>query len=198
MGAMRKNVLGFIVPVLLGISGVSAMEAQSSMPPAHPTSAAAPLAPAQAVDDLITHFQGDMMKAARAMPADKYAFTPASLALSGSKFTGVRSFADQVKHVTQANYNIAASVLGTEPTVDLKAIGALDNKEAILAALEASFKAVHAAIATITPANQNDPVDDIGVAPHVTKLTEAAWAAAHGYDHYGQMVEYLRMNGIVL
>ena len=132
------------------------------------------------------------------MPPDKYGFSPATLPLPAGKFTGVRSFADQVKHVAQANYAIAANIMGTEPSVDLKTIGSLDKKDAILAALEGSFAAVHAAIATITPANQNDTVDDIGVAPHVTKATEAAWVAVHGYDHYGQMVEYLRMNGIVL
>ena len=154
--------------------------------------------PARAIDGLLTHFEGDMMKAAKAMPAEKYDFTPASLGVEGAKFTGVRSFADQVKHVTQANYSIAASVEGTEPSVNVKAIGSLKSKDEIVAALTASFAAVHQAIATLTPANQNDMVDDIGVAPYVTKASEAAWAAVHGYDHYGQMVEYLRLNGIVL
>lgn len=195
---MQEKLLRWIVPALIASASLFPVLAHSAVPESHFTAAASQLAPATAIDDLITHYQGDMMKAARAMPPGKYGFTPATLPLPEGKFTGVRSFADQVKHVTQANYAIAANVLGTEPAVDLKRIGTLENKDAILAALEASFVAVHQAIATITPANQNDAVDDIGVAPHVTRATEAAWAAVHGYDHYGQMVEYLRMNGIVL
>jgi hypothetical protein len=31
----------------------------------------------------------------------------------------------------------------------------------------------------------------------ISKLFVATFGVAHGFDHYGQMVEYLRMNGIV-
>ena len=79
---------------------------------------------------------------------------------------------------------------------DVTAIGKLRSKDEILAALAGSFLAVHHAIATITQANANDVIDDSGVGPNQTKESEAAWVAVHGYDHYGQMVEYLRMNGI--
>lgn len=190
---MMRKILALGV---IGLSSVTGMQGQAvDRVATHP---AIQGSPARAIDGLLTHFEGDMMKAAKAMPAEKYGFTPASLGVDGAKFTGVRSFADQVKHVTQANYSIAASVEGTEPSVDVKAIGSLKSKDEIVAALTASFTVMHKAIATLTPANQNDMVDDIGVAPYVTKASEAAWAAVHGYDHYGQMVEYLRLNGIVL
>ncbi len=152
--------------------------------------------PAKAVDALAERLEHEITSAAQAMPADKYDFTPASLNIPGSNFVKVRSFADQVKHVAQANYSIAANIVGKDPVVDVNAIGRLKSKSDILATLAESFVAVHRAIATITPANANDVIDDVGVGPNQTRESEAAWVAVHGYDHYGQMVEYLRMNGI--
>ncbi len=152
--------------------------------------------PRKAVDALVFRFEREFVSVAKTMPADKYDFSPASLALPGANFVKVRSFADQVKHVTQANYAIAALIAGAPEAVDVAAIGKLKTKDEILAALAASFLAVHQSIATITPANQNDVVDDNGVAPDQTRESEAAWVAVHGYDHYGQLVEYLRLNGL--
>lgn len=188
-------VLKGLMVAVLGWASVSGMQGQAVK--AGAAAAVSPIAPGRSVESLVDRFEGDMMKVAKAMPAEKYDFTPASLHIPGANFDKVRTFSSEVTHVTQANYSIAASLLGTEPTVDLKAIGALTKKDEIVAALSASFAAVHQSIAKITPANQNEAVDDPGVGPNLTKETEAAWVAAHGYDHYGQMVEYLRMNGIV-
>jgi uncharacterized damage-inducible protein DinB len=77
----------------------------------------------------------------------------------------------------------------------VKAIGSLTTKEQIVPALAASFAYAHRAIATITPANAFLTIK--GVDGMQTRTTVAAFAVAHGFDHYGQMVEYLRMNGIV-
>ena len=152
--------------------------------------------PAKAVEDLVGRFEGEITSAARAMPADKYNFSPASLNIPGANFSKVRTFSGELTHVAISNYLTAANILGKDPTVDIKAISALQKKDDILAALAGSFQAVHQAIATITPANQGEFVDDAGVGAHITKETEAAWVAVHGFDHYGQIVEYLRMNGI--
>ncbi len=153
-------------------------------------------APAMAVEDLVERFEGEMMSAARAMPADRYDFTPASLHIPGADFTKVRTFSEELTHVAASNYITAANITGKDPAIDIKAVNATRGKANILAALQGSFQAVREAIATITPANQGESVDDAGVGPHLTKETEAAWVAVHGFDHYGQIVEYLRMNGI--
>ncbi len=190
---MSSRVLATASVGLLLVSGLQAQTATGG--------AAIPgkqVAPAKSVEDLVDVFEGEMMRAARAMPADRYGFTPASLHIAGATFDGVRTFAEEVKHVTQSNYINAATVSGTEPTVDLKALDRLKTKDEIVAALADSFAAVHRAIATITPANGRQAVDDAGVGPNATRESEAAWVAVHGSDHYGQMVEYLRMNGIVL
>ena len=154
--------------------------------------------PGKAVDALVSRFESDMTKASTLMPAGDYDFTPSSLSIPGANFFKVRSFADQVKHVAQANYAIAGNISGSDPVGEIEAIAKLKGKDEILAGLARSFVAVHRAISTITIANENTPIDDAGVGPNQTKGSEAAWVAVHGYDHYGQMVEYLRLKGIVL
>jgi hypothetical protein len=153
--------------------------------------------PAKAVDGLISMMESEVVGAAKAMPADKYSFAPAQGIFAANRsthFDTVRTFVAQVTHLAQANY-FFFGWSGIEPDRDLKAIGTITTKDEALAALEASFVYAHKAIATITAENAFvviKPVDGF-----TTRTTIAAFAAAHGYDHYGQMVEYLRMNGIV-
>jgi hypothetical protein len=56
---------------------------------------------------------------------------------------------------------------------------------------------VHKAIATIGEKNLVEPLKSPFGEGSVTRLGLATSVTAHGFDHYGQMVEYLRMNGIV-
>lgn len=151
--------------------------------------------PAKAAEGLLAMLESECMSAAKAMPADKYTFSPASLAIPGAKFDGVRTFADQVTHLAQANYYFASVISGVKPTADTKAIATLKDKDAIVSALADSFAALHQANAALTPANAFDVVPFEGA--KAAKSTAASFAVAHGFDHYGQMVEYLRMNGIV-
>ena len=160
--------------------------------------ATAKVAPAKALDDLLNLYEGEFTAVANAMPADKYNFAPSAAIFAPGqtvKFDTVRTFVDQINHVTEANYYFYSSVGGMKPDVDLKALGKITTKEEAVAALAASFKFAHKAIATITPENAFlaiKPVDGQG-----TRATLAAFGAVHGYDHYGQLIEYLRMNGIV-
>ena len=143
---------------------------------------------------LLSVFEQQVMAVAKAMPAEKYDFTPASLNIPGAKYDGVRTFSSQVKHIAQANYFFFSTATGVKPTADVKAIGSLKTKDEIVNALAQSFTFAHTALPSLTAENQNDPVDADGMK---TKGTLAAFAVAHGYDHYGQMVEYLRLNGIM-
>jgi hypothetical protein len=153
--------------------------------------------PARAVDGLLSLMEIQVMGAANAMPGDKYSFAPAQGIFAPGRttqFDTVRTFVAQVTHLAQANY-FFFGWSGIKPDRDLKAIGSITTKDEAVAALEASFLYAHKAIATITSDNAFvaiKPVDG-----YSTRVTIAAFAAAHGNDHYGQMVEYLRMNGIV-
>ena len=147
----------------------------------------------QALDRAITNVEKEFVPAADAMPADKYDFTPSSLGIANFKFNGIRTFAEQVKHVAQQNYDFFSNVGRMKPDVDLDAIANLKTKDEIVAALAASFVYAHKAIGTLTIENASEVVPGPQLA---TRATTAAHGIAHGYNHHGQLVEYLRMNGI--
>jgi hypothetical protein len=154
--------------------------------------------PAKALDDLLSLFEHESMSVAMAMPADKYNFAPnAGMFAPGQtvKYDGVRTFVQEVTHVAEANYYFYSAVSGLKPDVDTSKIQTLTSKQDAVAALAGSLAFAHKAIATITAANAFETIQ--GVDGMHTRATLAAFGVAHGYDHYGQMVEYLRMNGIV-
>jgi len=154
-----------------------------------------PVNPAKELNMMLSMFQAEFTGAAKAMPADKYDFAPKTSMIPGSKYDGVRSFAAQVAHVIQANYFFYGAVGGMDPGVDLKAIAAMTKKDDLVAALAACFAFAHKAVATITPENAFVAIK--GADGMNTRASLAAFGVAHGYDHYGQLVEYLRMNGII-
>jgi hypothetical protein len=178
------------------VSGGVQMRAQMGGPPLSP-----PIGtkedPANAVDGLLSLMEMQVVSAAKAMPADKYSFAPAQAIFAPSQkteFDTVRTFVGQVTHLAQANY-FFFGWSGIKPDRDVKAIGSITTKDEAVAALQASFVYAHKAIATITTENAFVAIKPID--GYSTRVTIAAFAAAHGNDHYGQMVEYLRMNGIV-
>lgn len=163
-----------------------------------PNLGASKIDPAGALDDLLSVLEQQMMPAVRAMPPEKYNFAPsAALFMQGqpTKFEGVRTFAAEATHVAEANYYFFSQLSDLKPDMDPGTIEKLTNKDDIVMALHKSFAYGHRVIASITPANaweEIKPVDGLR-----SRATIAAFATAHGFDHYGQMVEYLRMNGIV-
>ncbi len=183
-----------VMAVVLGCCSVMA-GAQMDMGKMPMVPVGSAVTPAKALDDMLSLYEGEVMGVAKEMPADKYSFAPSAATVPGGRFDGVRTFAQEATHVTDANYYFYSQVSGMKPDVDIKAINALTKKEDIVAALEKSFVFAHKAIATITAENAFlaiKPVDGQN-----TRATLAAFGVAHGFDHYGQMVEYLRMNGMV-
>jgi len=156
------------------------------------------MSPVKAQEELLNIFEQQFMGVAQAMPADKYGFAPTAaifVATQGVKYDGVRIFAQQISHVTTANYYFASKILGEKMPVDPKSIDALTTKEELLKAAADSFAYAHKALASITPENAYTTIE--GVDGLHTRSVIASFISAHGYDHYGQMVEYLRMNGVV-
>jgi uncharacterized damage-inducible protein DinB len=146
----------------------------------------------QALDVWIANTEKEVVAAADAMPEEKYAFAP-----TAGEFTGVRTFAEQVKHLSAANYQLAARILDENPSHgehNETAPDSIKGKAQIMEYVRGSFAALHRAVVTISETNMLDPLGSRG--PR-NRLESAVDAVAHSYDHYGQMVEYLRMNGIV-
>ncbi len=149
----------------------------------------------QVVDRGITIIESEFVSAAEAMPEDKYGFAP-----TNGEFKGVRTFAQQIKHVAAVNYLVASSILGEKPPVDTggeKGPDSAKSKADILNFLKDSFAYAHKAVATITDANALEPIPNPFGKEKTTRLSLGSVFAWHGFDHYGQMVEYLRMDGIV-
>jgi uncharacterized damage-inducible protein DinB len=137
-----------------------------------------------------------IVDAAEAMPEDKFNFSPESLNIPGADYKGVRTFALQVKHIATSNYFIWSPLTGDKLPEGLKDGNGPQNlktKAEIIQFLKDSFALGHKAAATLTDQNMLQPPANA----KSPRLRLATFAVAHAYDHYGQMVEYLRMNGIV-
>src|SRR5579863_2526944 len=185
------------VAVMLGMGSV-AMAAQPGSAGAAPAGGTI-ATPSQAFDSQLKVIEYEMMGAVKAMPAEKYSFAPSTaifVAGQQTEFQGVRTFAQEATHVAEANYFFYGIVSGLKPDVDPSGIEKLTKKEDVVAALAGSFAFAHKAIATLTPANSFEVVKSPEPG-FQTRATLAAFGIAHANDHYGQMVEYLRMNGIV-
>jgi uncharacterized damage-inducible protein DinB len=156
--------------------------------PAHSTATAHP-SPAQVYGKLFSSQAEEVVAAAEAMPADKYNFAPTT-----GEFKGVRTFAQQITHVAEAQYFFFKG-FGVKPRIDPEAIAKLTSKEDIVKALKDSYAFAQQAVATITPENAFEKIASVDGTD--TRASIAAFALAHTYDHYGQMVVYLRLNGIV-
>lgn len=149
----------------------------------------------ESLDFWITNVETDVVSAADAMPDEKYSFAPAA-----GEFAGVRSFGQQVKHLAANNYRMAANILGQTPSPDQESETGPDevrSKAQIIEYVKGSFAALHGAVATISEENMLQPVASHLFPRQNNPVQFAVDAVAHSYDHYGQMVEYLRMNGIV-
>jgi uncharacterized damage-inducible protein DinB len=154
--------------------------------------------PAAAFDSQVSVIEAEMMSAVKAMPADKFNFAPSAaifVPAQKTEFATVRTFAQQAIHVAEANYFFYSTISGLKPDADVKGFEKLTTKDDIVAALAGSFAFGHKAVATLTPANSFEVVKSPEPG-FQTRATLASFAVSHGFDHYGQMVEYLRMNGI--
>ena len=154
---------------------------------------------ASAIDREISIVEKEIVDAAEAMPEDKFDFSPEKLNLPGSDYKGVRTFGEQLKHVAASNYLIWSPITGEKPPDTVNDGKGPDNMKAkadIIKYLKDSFAFGHKAVATLNSANLVEPIKS-GSGRPTTRLFLATFAVAHCFDHYGQMVEYLRMNGIV-
>ncbi len=163
-----------------------------------PTQQAEQVSPtiASVVDREISSVEQQILDVAEAMPEDKFSFSPEGLNIRGSDYKGVRSFAVQLKHVAASNYFIWSHLTGDKLPEDLNdgnGPEGLKTKAGIIVFLKQSFALGHKAAATLTA----DNLLQVPEGSKSTRLDLAEFGVAHAYDHYGQMVEYLRMNGIV-
>jgi len=143
----------------------------------------------------LSNAEKEVVQAADAMPEDKFNFAPTQ-----GEFKGVRTFAQQAKHIAAVNYMLGAAILSEKSPVELGGENGPDSitsKADVMKFLKDSFAYAHKA------ANSIDETNVLGLVPSsfgpnkVTRMSLAIIMLSHPFDHYGQMVEYLRMNGII-
>jgi hypothetical protein len=182
--------------VVLALAGCCWTGVQAQMAAKGPKIAAGTvIEPAKSFDGMLSGFEKEMVPLAKAMPAEKFDFAPSAAIFvpgQGSEYTGVSTFRAMVLHVASANYYYGNLVSGLKPDVDVKALADIKGKDKAIEALEASFVFAHKAIGTLTAQNAFESVHGTD-----TRVSLAGGLVAHANDHYGQLVEYLRMNGIV-
>src|SRR5579864_5401934 len=151
----------------------------------------------RALESLMKIVEKEIISTVDAMPADKLGFAP-----TDGEFKGVRTFGQMVKHFSATNHILAAAALGEEPPAEAGDELGPENvrtKAEILAYLKGSFVHLDKAVEAI--GQTNIPVNASPISPlkrgEVTRLALITETLLHAYDHYGQLVEYLRMNGVV-
>jgi uncharacterized damage-inducible protein DinB len=184
-----------IVLILLGCvsvcsaqnkSGTAAKKAQSFL-------GDVPTTIADSVAETLKFAEGGFLGLAEAMPEDKYDYIP-----TAGKFDDARSFGEQVKHVACAQFAFFNEFEGKKPPDDCERGGhdPAKTKTELIKYLKDSFDYSNRVIATLTAENAVDRIEGRYAGPN-TKLGISVVSVWHLTDHYGQLVEYLRMNGIV-
>ena len=144
----------------------------------------------------LSNVEKDVVEAADAMPEDKFNFAPTG----PGDFKGVRTYAEQVKHIAIVNYMYSAAILQEKVPVDVngeKGPDSVKSKADIMKFIRDSFTYAHKAMATINEGNILEQIKTPYGNRPTTRLSLATGIISHPFDHYGQMVEYLRMNGII-
>jgi uncharacterized damage-inducible protein DinB len=135
-----------------------------------------PPTPAQALTRQFASLNERLLDMARDFPADKYSYRPTP---------DVRTFGEVIVHVLSGNVYAAKAVHDPKANWDELDPKAYKTKEEVVHALEQSITNATAALKT--------------VAPSALAQTPEPWLSviAHSAEHYGQLVVYYRVNGLV-
>ncbi len=181
-GACMRNRLLALIPAVLLLGSPATAQQSPPEPKTIPAS----------INYIWSNIESDFVALADAMPEDKWGFKPTQGA-----FANVRTFAEQVKHVACANEAWAKQIAGEKPPArcDLGGPNPAKTKAQVMTYLRESFALVDKAIAVTDSGNLLHPnPGPYWGSNRLSALTAMVW---HVSDHYGQLVEYVRMNGIV-
>lgn len=126
-----------------------------------------------------------ILQSAKDMPEDKYSFQPTP---------EVRTFGQLIGHVAGAERMICAIGMGERPTGEADIEKTVTDKAGLIKALEDSMTYCERAYAQ-SDADAQAPARLFG--QDVTRFYALVLNATHNGEHYGNIVTYLRMNGIV-
>jgi len=132
-----------------------------------------------------TNAKQDILRSAEKMPDDKYAFKPADT---------VRTYGQVLAHVADGQYEFcgAADSKHDEKNVEQTA----KTKPEIIAALKTAFAYCDAIYAGMTDAKAAEMIPAFG-GMKITRLSMLDFNVSHTMEHYGNIVTYLRIEGLV-
>ena len=159
---------------------VSLADAQISPNLPNPTAAPNPLTKTTSI--FRSNMQDKIMKSADAMPESKYSYRPTK---------DVRSFAEILTHVADISYALCSNVKGEASPATTTTKG---SKTEIIAYLKGSFDYCDGVYSGFTDAHLNDPAEFWGHKPN--KMFFLTQVGNHDALHYGNLVTYLRLNGL--
>jgi uncharacterized damage-inducible protein DinB len=123
---------------------------------------------------------------AEAMPAEKYSYKPTK---------EVDNFGDQLKHACIASRILLANAEGKHLQLKDVSLEKLKTKEEIVAELRKLADEGAAVINRVAGKNDGEVVESQFFGK-TTRRFLLIQAIGHSFNHYGQMVFYLRLNGI--
>ncbi len=148
-------------------------------------------------DRELSNTEKEVVSLVEAMPADKFGFAP-----TNGEFKGVRTFAQQAKHIAYVLQVVATSMLD-ETEAPITAAGengpdSVRSKEDIVKYVKDAFAHAHQAVAILTNENiMQEAADPFNPKANRARASSASIMLWHTYDHYGQMVVYARMNNVI-
>jgi uncharacterized damage-inducible protein DinB len=157
----------------------SLANAQQGMP--NPIAAPNPLTATLSI--FRSNMQDKIIRSADAMPESKYSYRPTK---------DVRSFAEILTHVADISYTLCSSVKGEANPISATA---KVSKTEIMAYLKGSFDYCDGVYSGFSDAQLNNPADFFGV--KTNKMFILTQVGNHDALHYGNLVTYLRLNGLV-
>ena len=187
----------FVLVLLAGLSGCVAQakdgKETKSKRPQQSFMGDVPATVADSIAETLKFIEGNFLGVAEAMPENKYDYVP-----TAGKFDDARSFGEQVKHVACAQFAFFNEFEGKKPPDDCERGGhdPAKTKAELIGYLKSSFDYSNSIVATLTAKNALDRIEGRYAGPN-TKLGISVVSVWHVTDHYGQLVEYLRMNGIL-
>jgi uncharacterized damage-inducible protein DinB len=179
---MFRSIARVVVPVGMVSVSVLASLAYAQISPNLPNPIMAPNPLKTTISIFRSNMQDKIMKSAVAMPESKYSYRPTK---------DVRSFAEILNHVADISYILCSNVKGeaTPATATAKV-----SKTEIVARIKGGFEYCDGVYSGFTDAHLNDPADFFGF--KTNKMFILTQLANHDALHYGNLVTYLRLNGL--
>ncbi|MBY0502513.1 MAG: DinB family protein [Bryobacteraceae bacterium] len=152
---------------------------------------------AKVYDGDLSTIESELVPLVEAMPEGKFGFAPKE-----GEFKGARTFAQQAMHIASVNYLVASTMLGEKNPVDMgeneNGPASVKTKAEVVKFVKESFAYTHKAMRQLTEASLTEMIPNAfspkSKSPRAAMASIPVW---HSFDHYGQMVIYARMNGVI-